>query len=69
MDEVLQAIKRAIDASVPYISKYNAFMIPAENWQELAHLVSPRVRAIDALFDRLNKGETLTEDEITRALM
>lgn len=66
--EAMAAIKRAIDASIPYIAQHGAFLIPAANWSELAAMVCPLVRRLDAAFARMDRGEKLTEAEIREVL-
>ena len=66
--EAVAAIRRAIDASVPYIAKHSAFLIPQENWNELAAIAYPQVRKLDAAFAKMDRGETLTAEEIREIL-
>lgn len=64
----MAAIRRAIDASIPYIATHHAFLIPQENWNELAAIAYPRVRKLDAAFAKMDRGETLTAEEIREIL-
>lgn len=65
---VLAAIKRAIDGSVPYVAAHGAFLISAEDWRELASIVNQSVAKLDAILKRIENGERPTEEEIQEAL-
>lgn len=62
------ACREALDSSVPYVAAHGAFMISAEAWRQLWLLVSPGAKELDALLQKVQRGEKPTEDEIRQAL-
>ncbi len=62
------AVKKAVDSSIPYIAKHNAFLISAESWEMLADLADPKVKALGDLFKRRDNGEKFTEEEAKEAI-
>lgn len=63
-----EAAREAVESSVPYITRFNAFLISAEAWHKLALLVCPGMSALDKLLCRLAAGEKLSEEEIREVL-
>lgn len=63
-----EAAKEAVESSIPFIARFNAFLISAEAWRKLAMLVVPGMAELDKLLQRHAAGEKLTEEEIKSAL-
>lgn len=68
LKEVFALIRRTLDNSIPYVSKYNAFLIRAEDWTALADMVNPNVQRLNVLLEKQKRGEKLTPEEIEKGL-
>lgn len=68
LDELREAVKDALVQSEPYVSKYGAFLMPAECWDRLAVLADSRIAKFDALLKKMEQGAELTPKEIEEAV-
>jgi len=59
-----KAAKAAIESSIPYVAKYDAFLISAEAWNMLAVLVVPGMVKLNELLDRARRGEKISAEEV-----
>lgn len=66
--ELEAAGRKVIESSVPYLAKYNSFMISPDAWKALNNLVTHGAKELDSLLQRHARGELLTEEEINMAL-
>jgi hypothetical protein len=61
-------IKGVLERSLPYVFKYNAFLIQAEDWMALSHAVSLRSKLLASLLEKRERGEEVTQEEIDEFL-
>lgn len=66
--ELETAGRKVIESSVPYLAKYNSFMISPDAWKALNNLVTPGAKELDSLLQRSARGEAVSEAEINTVL-
>ena len=66
--ELETAGRKVIESSIPYLAKYNSFMISPDAWKALNNLVTPGAKELDSLLQRHARGEVVTEDEINAVM-
>ncbi|MEM3486072.1 MAG: hypothetical protein QXI12_10680 [Candidatus Methanomethyliaceae archaeon] len=61
-----EAAREAVRSSIPYLAAHDAFLISREAWAKLALLVDPKLSILEELFQKMKKGEKITEEDLRR---
>ena len=62
--ELIELIKETVASSIPYVSKYRAFLISDETWTKLAKAAKPALAPMFDALDKVGEDTKLTNEEI-----